>query len=68
MLEGKGSFKNMRRQKPVVFCVSVLDLSAHSVCVCVHTQYRTQYRRVCTRAQVKLNVDNHNLRSYDGKK
>jgi hypothetical protein len=50
----------MRRQKPVVFCVSVSDLSAHSVCVCVHTQYRTQYRRVCTRAQVKLNVDNHN--------
>ena len=40
MLEGKGSFKNMRRQKPVVFCVSVSDLSAHSVCVCVvHTQY-----------------------------
>jgi len=30
----------MRRQKPVVFCVSVSDLSAHSVCVCVvHTQY-----------------------------
>jgi hypothetical protein len=33
----------MRRQKPVVFCVSVSDLSAHSahsahsVCVCTHT-------------------------------
>ena len=29
----------MRRQKPVVFCVSVSDLSAHSVCVCVHTAH-----------------------------